>query len=245
MISRVVLLLLMVSPVLAAKKDQVYRCLQSDGTTVIQDRRCLATHSIQAAKTESPGNIKNKQPAKTHTGQSVQNSNSSQYLRRVVRPSSVSKHTIEPFDRSAYFAGHILQQPPSGWQFFKEETPTVHRLYLSRAPFDGSGSFESGMKLEIYPKTIQSYRKGAFERALDIYHDIRKLRQSDLIDSQFKSHPKYKVFNIKYQLPNSKQALTEFYIDEFNHDLFVLTIQSSTAEWSQHRQAADFLVRQL
>jgi len=53
------------------------------------------------------------------------------------------------------------------------------------------------------------------------------------------------VFNIKYRLPGGRLALTEFFIDEHNNDLFVLTIQSDNQKWRSHEQLAEQIIARL
>ena len=102
---------------------------------------------------------------------------------------------------------------------------------LSKSQFNGAAEFNEGVKLEVYPDTIRRSRQEAFAQALVLYHRIRDNQKFKLLDSQFKAHDNYKVFNIKYLQPNEKVALTEFYIDEFNNDLFVVTIQAKQSNW--------------
>ncbi len=39
--------------------------------------------------------------------------------------------------------------------------------------------------------------------------------------------------------------LTEFYIDEDNNDLFVITVQAKEADWSANWQLAEKIINQL
>ena len=221
----------------SAKKPEVYRCQQPDGSVVIQDRKCLVTHSLPApAKSAKPGTRQQiRSPGRpSHSPQVTFDPQA-----RVNRPRSAAQ------ERSDYFQLGWERFLPANWLLIKDETPFVHHLWLSLQRFTSGQDFLQGVKLTVYPATHRSYREGAFSHALNLYHAIREQHQERLLDSQFKSHERFKVFNLKYQLAAQRLALTEFYIDEANNDLFVLTIQSDNASWRQHELLATQIISRL
>ena len=127
----------------------------------------------------------------------------------------------------------------------KIKTSQYDQLLLSRQKFKGFSDFKEGVKLTVYADTMRKFRHGAFAQALNHYHQIRDNSHYKLLDSQFKSHLNFKVFNIKYRLKSGALALTEFYIDENHNDLFVLTVQSKESSWLSNWTFAEQLIRQL
>jgi hypothetical protein len=220
-----------------AKTPEVYHCQQADGSVVIQDRRCLATHSRTVKPVEHK---KTTQATATKPRTSGQLPGVS---RRPALQAPDRRHGKQA--KSRYFQLGWERFLPANWLLIKNESPFVHHLWLSLQRFTGGQDFNQGVKLSVYPATHRSYRQGAFTQALDLYHGIREQYQEQLLDSQFKSHERFKVFNLKYQLSDKRLALTEFYIDEFNNDLFVLTIQSDIASWRRHEQLATQIISQL
>ena len=204
---------------------------------VIQDRKCLVTHSKPAQP--KPIRSKPRQADKKTTASKFNPRYPGDAQARVSRP------RIAGQGRSDYFQLGWERFLPANWLLIKDETPFVHHLWLSMQRFTNGRDFLQGVKLSVYPSTHRSYRQGAFSHALDLYHNIREAHQEQLLDSQFKSHERFKVFNLKYQLTGQQLALTEFYIDEANNDLFVLTIQSDNAAWRQHEQLASQIISRL
>ncbi len=215
----------------AAKTPKLYRCLQDSGNVVVQDRRCAVTQLQQAKPPVKNTTKKNKL---THPNTSV-----------VKRRQQSSKQPQSIQSRSPYFVFGWDRILPANWQLLKEEVGSTEHLLLSKSRFNDSSDFVAGIKLSVYPKTMRSSSQGAFSMALALYHEIRERHHNRLIDSQFKSHDRFKVFNIGYRLPESMTALTEFYIDESNNDLFVLTIQSSQLNWTLHQRLADRIINNL
>jgi len=221
----------------SAKKPEVYRCQQADGSVVIQDRKCLVTHSQPApAKSSRADTQKAAKPSRRTANSPLA---AFDPKARVSRPRSAAQN------RSDYFQLGWERFLPANWLLIKDETPFVHHLWLSLQRFTSGQDFLQGVKLTVYPATHRSYRQGAFSHALNLYHAIREQHQERLLDSQFKSHERFKVFNLKYQLAAQQLALTEFYIDEANNDLFVLTIQSDNASWRQHERLATQIISRL
>lgn len=221
----------------SAKAPEVYQCQQTDGSVVIQDRKCLVTHSRPAPEQAPKPNTRHTPQARRATPGNSRTVIDPQA--RVTRPQTAAQ------SRSAYFQLGWERFLPANWLLVKDETPFVHHLWLSLQRFTGGRDFLQGVKLSVYPSTHRSYRQGAFSHALNLYHAIREQHQQRLLDSQFKSHERYKVFTLKYQMTGQQIALTEFYIDEANNDLFVLTIQSEHAAWRQHEQLAMQIISQL
>ena len=121
----------------------------------------------------------------------------------------------------------------------------VDQWLLSRNQFNEVKAFGEGVKLDVYANTMMRTQQGAFAQALELYHQIRGDKKLKLLDSQFRSHQSYKVFNIKYIQPGGNLTLTEFYIDEQHNDLFVITAQAKQANWDQNWQMAESIISNL
>jgi len=218
-----------------AKTPRLYHCQQLDGRVVIQDRRCQITDLTES------------KPQKTSRQNKMSQSSPVTEMappKNFTKPAKNSSNA-EKKNRSPYFKFGWDRFIPVNWQLRKEQLGLFHQIMLSKNQFKGAEDFDVGLKLKVYPKTNLSYQKGAFSVALNLYHQIRKQYSNHLIDSQFKSHQRFKVFNIGYQLPHQVLALTEFYIDEQNNDLFVVTIQSPQSSWYLHQQLAEELISRL
>lgn len=221
-----------------ATAPDIYRCVQNDGSVVIQDRRCMVTALQQAApikpqkraltrlQAETPEVIKPKSPV-----QRLRQTNASKPL-----PSS---------NRSPYFTVGWDGFIPNDWAMHKTITRNYQQLLLSLVQFKTANEFSQGVRLSVYSNTIKTSKQGAFAQALELYHQIRDNSSLQLLDSQFKSHPHYKVFNIKYRNQKQQLMLTEFYIDEAHNDLFVITVQAHISDWQANLQLADQIISQL
>ncbi len=220
-----------------AKTPKLFSCQQADGSVVIQDRRCQVT-AIQQPKPVKPRPQKALKP----------DPKASQRARPKTLSQSVVGHARQSLsvgNRSPYFNFGWERFIPANWQLHKIITNQHDLLLLSRSQFNGSNDFEQGVKLSVYSETMKKSRLNAFAQALQLYHQIRDNQNHELLDSQFKSHPSYKVFNIKYLNSQQQLLLTEFYIDEKNNDLFVVTIQSYQANWQMNSQLAEQIISQL
>lgn len=226
--------MLMASPVILSKTPKLYRCQQADGREVVQDRRCVVTQ-LQTANSSQSKPIKPKPKPKvlvaTNKGGKAVGS----------KPRTTNGSQA----RSPFFVFGWDRFLPANWMLVKEQVGSTQHLMLSKTRFNGSNDFMAGIKLSVYSKTMKSQRQGAFALALSLYHQIREQYSEQLIDSQFKTHQRYKIFNIGYRVQNSFTALTEFYIDESNNDLFVLTIQSPQSNWQLHQQLANQITSNL
>ncbi len=219
------------------KKPDLYRCLQADGSVVIQDRRCQATHLQQAKPQESKPKRLKPIPSKPM----VKNTDPVKAINRRAHTTKVQKNA----QRSPYFNVGWERFIPANWQLQQIKTQRFDQLLMSRSRFNGLNDFREGVKLAVYADTVRKHRQGAFAHALQLYERIRDNEAYTLLDSQYKNHPNYKVFNIKYLLGNKDLALTEFYIDETHNDLFVLTVQARESSWLPQWQFAERIINQL
>ncbi len=225
----------------AAKKLEIYRCTQTDGTVVVQDRRCMITDLHQ--------NKANKQK-KSQVNQRTRNQSTPSSKRQTKLPAQISKRSIDPNDkkasgRSPYFNAGWDRYLPANWARLKANSNNYQQLYLSRAQLKTTNDFKHGVKLSVYSDTMKASGLDSFAKALQLYHQIRDNGSFQLLDSQFKAHPNYKVFNIKYQNHKQQMLLTEFYIDEQNNDLFVVTIQAAPSNWQTNQTMAEKIISQL
>ncbi len=227
------------SSTVLAKKPSFYRCQQADGSVVVQDRRCQST-SLAEAK---PQVSKPKRPASRSQNSVVKKTNIPRQNQRINHSSS--RRSDANRARSPYFTLGWDRFIPANWQLQQIKTQQYDQLLMSRTQFKGLSDFREGVKLSVYADTMRRHRQGAFAHALQLYQQIRDNNGYTLLDSQFKSHPNYKVFNIKYMLGNKDLALTEFYIDENHNDLFVVTVQARAASWQPQWQLAERVINQL
>ncbi|TDR18407.1 hypothetical protein C8D91_2324 [Marinicella litoralis] len=227
------MVLLLLFPVaLYAKTPKFFHCQQEDGRVVVQDRRCDITQ-LQQAQPKLKVSPKRQKKVKVKDQGSV-------------KPlQTKAQNTYSNQDRSPYFVFGWDRFLPANWMLLKEEVGSIHHLLLSKSKFNGSNDFVSGIKLSVYSQTMRHQQQGAFSLALTLYHQIREQHSNQLIDSQFKSHERFKIFNIGYRINPSISALTEFYIDESNNDLFVLTIQSNQRNWSLNQILANEIISNL
>ncbi len=230
-----VVVLLLISASSWAKKGELYRCKQADGSTVIQDRRCMVTGLQQST---TPKKV-NKKPLKT------KQSRKQSALNLPTKARAQTRQSNQSHGRSGYFTFGWDRFIPVNWQMHKLMANGVDRLLLSKTQFQGAHDFDQGVELDVYGSTMSRLGKGAFAQALVLYHRIRDNGDFQLLDSQFKTHDSYKVFNIKYLQSNQRITLTEFYIDERHNDLFVVTVQANEANWPLYWQMAERIINQL
>ncbi|MCB1581905.1 MAG: hypothetical protein R3E90_12480 [Marinicella sp.] len=231
---------LMVFPA-EGKKIKLYQCQQSDGMVVTQDRRCEITH-LQSSKPQ-----KKQSSSKQAKTQSVQVPKASLSTKKIAKqhrkiPVSVGHSASQ---RSPYFNMGWERFIPTDWSLEKIESKRFHRLSLSKSQYKKTNSSDEIVQLTVYPKTNLNYGEGAFAKALNLYHDIRTQYSSQLVDSRFKYHEKYKIFNIEYKINPTINALTQFCIDEANNDLFVITFQSSVNQWDSYQAFANLVLNKL
>ncbi len=234
-------MLLVLSTAIEAKKPEIYRCQQKDGTVVIQDRRCMITdlHSVKPSKHQKP-----------QVNQRANNQSSSPNNRQSQIPVEISKHSFITSEqitsgRSPFFDLGWDQFIPAYWNKLKTNSRNHQQLLLSRAQLKNISGFKQGVKLSVYSDAMSRSQQDPFAKALQLYHQIRNNDSFQLLDSQFKAHPNYKVFNIKYQNQTQQLLLTEFYIDEKHNDLFVVTIQAGPSNWQTNQAMAEKIVDQL
>ncbi len=217
-----------------AAKPKLYRCLQPDGTTVIQDVRCLAT-----ALKKAPAKTITAKPKPKTTRQAVTNTTKP----NIRANPNFSRKRIT--GRSPYFTFGWSSFIPINWSSQVQSNQHFEETYWSRDILTAPSDFKKGVKLRAYKNTMNSGNIGAFAQALSLYHGIRDNNDFTLIDSQFKSHNRFKVFNIKYQQPQGLITTTEFYIDESFNDLFVVTVQATASELVTQWQLANQIIKNL
>jgi hypothetical protein len=216
-----------------AKAAEIYRCVQNDGSVVIQDRPCMVTKLQQPKAKNAPKRSLNKIPSSKPINQARRTPETNQTTGK------------QRSNRSPYFTFGWDRFIPSNWVMQKINTTAFQQLLLSKNQFNSSIDFRDGVKLSVYSDTMRTSGVGAFAQALQLYHQIRDNSSLQLLDSQFKTHPSYKVFNIKYQNQKQHILLTEFYIDEVHNDLFVLTVQANQSQWPLNWQLAEKIIQQL
>lgn len=246
------LVVLMFSTNPLAKKTEVYYCKQKNGTVVIQDRRCMITElqQVKPGKSRQLKANKRKQ-GNSHSPTAIKEQSISPLIPKETLSQSPSRRKTANLqnnvqsNRSPYFNFGWDRFIPPNWVMHKSNNRIYQQMLISQAQFGGPGDFKQGVKLSVYGDTMKVSRLDSFAQALQLYHQVRDNNNFQLLDSQFKTHPSYKVFNIKYQNQRQQLLLTEFYIDEKNNDLFVVTIQASEQDWQPNWVMAEKLIKQL
>lgn len=221
---------------LQAKKTKLYHCVQTDGAMVIQDRRCAVTALQQ--KPQSASSVRKTSPNK-HNPQK-QNPQKQNYP-----PRDTSSPISKAQARSPYFSFGWARFIPANWSVHKRQLRHYEQTWWSKKQFNSPAEFKAGVSLKAYKDTMATLRMGAFAQALLLYHQIRDNPGHRLLDSQFKSHDRFKVFNVKYQQPSHMITTTEYYIDDHNNDLFVVTTQAPEAQWSTQWGLAEKIIDNL
>lgn len=202
---------------------------------VIQDIRCIATSLKKApAKTTNP-------KQKSVKGNKKVTTKSASRIKRAVAKSP----NKDKLSRSPYFSFGWSNFIPANWSSQRQSNQYFEETYWSRDILNSPSDFKKGVKLRAYRNTVNTGNIGAFAQALDLYHGIRDNADYKLIDSQFKAHQRFKVFNLKYQQPKGLITTTEFYIDESYDDLFVVTVQATEADLLTQWQLANQIIKKL
>lgn len=197
-----------------AAKFKLYHCQSSSGTVVVQDRPCAVTHLSSVKPTDQTKN-RNKKPA----------NNILKYTPKTL--SQASSGTVQNIPPQAFVDiankskwRSKLNHNGHGWQL---------TIYL---PGNDNSEQAGQLSVRYYRNPQNTLNQDAFSYALNLYHEIR--HQYQLIDSKFKSHPAYKIFNIAYQ-KTSLSARTEFYMGKFDQSLWVFSLQSHANQLNKAR----------
>lgn len=215
-------------------QTKIFRCQQPDGTIVIQDIHCKAT-SLKRAASQKSGNLQRTNPPKKPV------TRASKRVQRSLESPSTAKQT----NRSPYFTFGWSDFIPVNWSSQQRSNHYFEETFWSKDILNSPADFKTGVILRAYRNTMKSGRVDAFAQALNIYHGIRDDNDNTLIDSQFKRHDRFKVFNIKYEQPLGLITTTEFYIDESYNDLFVVTVQSEEKQFLAQWQLANQIIEKL
>lgn len=206
--------LLVLSPI-QAKKLTLYHCQAQNGTVVVQDRACAVTRLPPAQSDRQQPVSPRTRPDKTPGHQPK----TPQQAGLQTNPRASSQAFVD--------MAHARQWPAKinrnnhGWQLIIDVPKVTQDNQAAR------------VSVEYFNNPAVTLNQDAFSYALTIYHGIR--RQYRLIDSEFKSHPAYKVFNVAYQ-KSAQSAKSEFYIGKLDGSLWVFTLQSDPANLAKSRQ---------
>ncbi len=182
-----------------------YHCQSEEGSVVVQDRPCAVTRLATA----KPGQIKQRPSKQLKTPQIATRSDHKRLdYSAAQRIQPVSVHTFTDLIDRHQWTSKITQNQ-HGWQL------------VVNIPGQ-TGSPSNQVSVEYFKNPEQTLAQEAFSYALNRYHKIRL--NYPLVDSEFKSHPAYKVFNIIYRL--SKQtAKSEFFVSKLDGSLWVFSSQ--------------------
>jgi hypothetical protein len=195
-----------------AAKFKLYHCQTTTGSVVVQDRPCAVTRM----KSVKPGS-QSKKRNKAVTG------SKQKYTPKSLAQASLSSSQnrspqafIDIVNKRKWPSE--LNRNGHGWQL------TV------QVPGKNNSEQAGQLSVQYFRNPQATLNQDAFSYALDLYHEIR--HQYRLIDSRFKSHPAYKIFNIAYHKAQLS-ANTEFYMGKFDGSLWVFSLQSQSNEFTK------------
>ena len=194
-----------------AGQFKLYHCKTDDGPVVVQDRPCAVTRMNPATK-------KSAQPNQRKARQANKPKH---------KPKSFKQAASAPI-QAASSKAFIEIAHKNNWP--AQLSRNQHGWHLSVDVPGRSHNQSSQVSVRYFKNPEQTLNTDAFSYALNLYHGIR--HQYHLIDSQFKSHSAYKVFNIVYKKA-TQSAKSEFYISKRNGSLWVFSFESSAAGLAQ------------
>ncbi len=227
-------LCLMMHPAAAKKKLKIRSCTMPNGDVVLMDKPCpINSKTDDYKKPTKP----NKKSAKLPRAKKKKSQPPSiQWLNPESQPAAkTSHHNPERTISLRTLMASI--QAPSQWfiQSFKVQggdaiTASAKRLLTP-------GKLVTGASLKRFNNTSRYFNKGAFTVAIDMFQQIRFNPQHELTESEFVAHPRFKVFNVHYRKTRLRQstlkAVTQFYVDDENNDLYVLHFQAPENHWQR------------
>jgi len=197
-----------------AGQFKLYHCQSKDGSVVVQDRPCAVTR-MNSTNTKRSGSNQRKIPLANrpkHTPKSFKQAASAP-------AQTVSSQAFIEIANKNHWPVRLISNH-HGWQL-SVDVPGIRNHHPGKVTVDYFKSPERTLDTD------------AFSYALNLYHGIR--HQYHSIDSQFKSHPSYKVFNIVYG-KSTQSAKSEFYISKLDGSLWVFSLESSPANLVKAQQ---------
>lgn len=204
-----------------AAKLKLYHCQSADGNRVVQDRPCAVTGTINV-KPGAQQQSKTRHDVTKPTGP------------KPPRPNNFTSHARkdkQPVSSQAFV--DLLQGQPWASQI----TQNRHGWHLTATLSAQNNQQPSRVSVEYFKNPGLTLNQEAFSYALNRYHRIRLTYP--LLDSEFKSHPAYKVFNIIYRHA-AQAAISEFYVSKADASLWVFSLQCNPVD----QDAARALVAQ-
>lgn len=192
-----------------AAKFKLYHCQTTAGPVVVQDRPCAVTR-MKSVQLDRQSKDRNK-PA---------TNNKQKYTPKTLAQASLSSTQ----NRSPQAFIDIVNR--RNWPL--KLTRNGHGWQLTvQVPGKNNSEQAGQLSVQYFRNPQATLNQDAFSYALDLYHEIR--HQYRLIDSRFKSHPAYKIFNIAYHKAQLS-ANTEFYMGKFDDSLWVFSLQSHVSD---------------
>ncbi len=212
-------LALLIWPLTSFAKLKIYHCQSESGHIVIQDRACRITDLLT---NDNGQNKRINKPDQIAVNRRKPQLNQSDNHQKEFRGNKV--HNTEP-EKFIQQINSEKWQPQlisgiNGWQL----------TLLMDITAATSNKTDAGIVINFYPDTFKSFGQDAFAQALDFYQMIRNKHQ--LQDSQFVSHPHFKVFSVSYRV-SGVRAYTEYYIAKNRPELWVVTMKTQAKDWPQ------------
>jgi|GEM_PF-6213475 len=211
-----ILWFILIGPVNGSAKLKIYHCLSESGQIVIQDRTCRITdlfaNSDQYKKKSLKANsneVKRQKP-QTHKYAPQLNTFQSSKLKSPAPEQFIQQLNSKIWQSQFFALNH-------GWQ-----------IAFSSYGVLKSNSRDADILISFYPDTLSAFGQDAFAQALDFYQVIRT--DYLLQDSQFVSHPHFKVFNVSYRVAGER-AYTEYFIAKNRPELWIVTVKASAKDW--------------
>lgn len=207
---------ILIWPVTGFAKLKIYHCQSESGHIVIQDRACRITDLLTNDKDQKKRlnksnpkavNRRKPQPNRPDYHQNSFHNNKS--------PNPVPESFIQQINSEKWQNRLITQN--HGWQ-----------LVFSTDATGKPNAMDADILINFYPDTVTAFGQDAFAQALDLYQVIRNKHQ--LRDSQFISHPHFKVFNVSYRVAGER-AYTEYFIAKNRPELWVVTVKAKNQNW--------------
>lgn len=229
----VLLFVLFVLNPVSAKKLKLRTCTLADGQTVLMDKACPVNSKAGSYKKPTK---KSQGISKKHWHQQ-----SSPNVRKTPKKTQRQTYTGNTKHRpeNALTLNALLAsvKAPASWYVQSFSIPKGEAITVSPKRLIRPNSLKTGATIERFTNTVKNFKKPAFSVAIDMFHQIRFDESSELTESEFIAHSKFKVFNVHYQKKRLRQhtlkIVVQFYVDEDNDDLYVVQFQAPKTHWSR------------
>lgn len=230
---------------LSAKKLKLRTCTLPDGQTVLMDKACPVNSQTGTYKKPK---VKSTQLTKRHWHQ--QSSTVTQ-KKKVKNKQPIISQSSKHRPEKALALSQLLAsvKAPANWYIQTFSIPKGDVISVSPKRLVRPNSLKTGATIQRFTNTVKHFKKTAFSVAIDMFHQIRFDENSEMTESEFIAHKKFKVFNVHYQKKRLRQKplkiVVQYYVDEDNDDLYVLEFKAPKAHWSRLKTIKDRLFSQI